>query len=78
MPAIGILGGMGPAATVDFVGKLVSLTPAQCDQDHIPLLLASIPHVPDRSAAILGQGHDPLPALLQRRARCTRRTPATP
>lgn len=65
MPAIGILGGMGPAATVDFLGKLVALTPARRDQDHLPVLLASVPQVPDRSAAILGEGQDPLPALLE-------------
>ena len=42
MSMIGIFGGMGPAATVDFIGKLVSLTPAKRDQDHLPLLVANI------------------------------------
>lgn len=65
MAAIGILGGMGPAATVDFLGKLVDLTPASRDQEHLPVLLASVPHAPDRSAAILGDGPDPLPSLLK-------------
>lgn len=65
MPAIGVLGGMGPAATVDFMAKVVSLTPACCDQEHLPLVVASVPQVPDRSAAILGRGEDPLPALLR-------------
>lgn len=64
MTLIGILGGMGPAATVDFIDKLVKLTPAQCDQEHLPLLVASLPHTPDRSHAILAEGADPLPALL--------------
>lgn len=49
---IGVLGGLGPAATVDFLGKIVRLTPASRDQEHIPVLAASLPHVPDRSACI--------------------------
>lgn len=65
MPMIGVLGGLGPAATVDFLDKVIRLTPARCDQEHIPVLTASMPHVPDRSAAILGAGPDPLPALLR-------------
>lgn len=65
MAFIGILGGMGPSATVDFIGKLVMLTPARRDQDHLPYVLLNLPQVPDRSAAILGQGTDPWPALQQ-------------
>ena len=61
---LGVLGGMGPAATVDFLAKLVRLTPAHCDQEHLPLVLSSLPQTPDRSAAILGSGPSPLPALL--------------
>lgn len=64
MSIIGVLGGMGPAATVDFMGKLVALTPAGCDQEHLPVLVANLPHVLDRSQAILGNGPDPLPYLL--------------
>lgn len=60
---IGVLGGMGPAATADFLSKLVALTPARRDQDHLPVLVANLPHVPDRTAAILGHGPDPFPAL---------------
>lgn len=61
---LGVLGGMGPAATVDFLAKVVRLTPACRDQEHIPVLVASLPQVPDRSAAIMGRGPSPLPALL--------------
>ncbi len=64
MRTIGVLGGLGPAATVDFLDQLVRLTPARCDQDHIPVVAAFLPQVPDRSAAILGEGPDPLPALV--------------
>jgi aspartate racemase len=64
MSIIGVLGGMGPAATADFMAKLVALTPAACDQEHLPVLVASLPHIPDRSQAILGDGPDPLPYLM--------------
>ena len=63
MSRIGVLGGMGPAATVDFMAKLVALTPATCDQDHLPVVVANLPHVPDRSRAILGDGPDPWPHM---------------
>ncbi len=62
---IGVLGGMGPAATIDFVAKLIRLTPARVDQDHLPLIVLSDPRVPDRVAPILeGRGPSPLPAML--------------
>lgn len=60
---LGVLGGMGPAATADFLAKLVAATPARSDQDHLPVIAQSIPTIPDRSRAILGQGPSPLPAL---------------
>ena len=62
---LGILGGMGPMATVDFMGKIVRNTPASCDQDHIQMVVCSATDVPDRTAAILGQGSDPFPAMLK-------------
>lgn len=65
MSRIGVFGGMGPSATVDFMDKLVQLTPATRDQDHLPVIVASLPHIHDRSRAILGTGPDPLPALLE-------------
>ncbi|WP_043115110.1 aspartate/glutamate racemase family protein, partial [Pseudacidovorax intermedius] len=61
---IGILGGMGPLATVDFMRKILAATPARCDQEHLPLLVSSIPQIPDRTAAFLGEGTSPLPALV--------------
>jgi aspartate racemase len=63
---LGVLGGMGPAATVDFLAKLVRLTPAERDQDHIPVVVVSEPRVPDRIAPIMeGRGPSPLEALRQ-------------
>lgn len=60
---IGILGGMGPLATVDFLRKLVERTPAARDQEHVPLLVYSVPQIPDRIASIMGGGESPLPAM---------------
>jgi aspartate racemase len=57
---VGILGGMGPRATVDFFQKLVEATPAARDRDHIPVLIYSIPQIPDRTDAILHGGPSPL------------------
>jgi aspartate racemase len=47
---LGVLGGMGPAATVDFLAKLQAFTPAKADQDHIRVLVDLNPKVPDRNA----------------------------
>lgn len=60
---IGILGGMGPAATADMFQKFIQLTPASKDQEHIPLLISSLPNIPDRSAALLQNGPSPLPTM---------------
>lgn len=61
---IGILGGMGPLATVDLYGKIVSLTPASRDQEHIPVIVYADPRVPDRTAALLQGSEDPTPWLI--------------
>ncbi|WP_020139237.1 aspartate/glutamate racemase family protein [Streptomyces sp. 351MFTsu5.1] len=61
---IGILGGMGPAATADFYAKLVSTTPGSSDQDHLRTVIWSDPTIPDRTEALLGNGPDPTPWLL--------------
>lgn len=44
----GVLGGMGPDATVDFMAKVIALTPAERDQDHIRMLIDHDPTVPSR------------------------------
>jgi aspartate racemase len=62
---LGVLGGMGPLASAEFMRRLTLLTRAARDQDHIPALLWSDPRVPDRTAAHQGTGEDPLPALLR-------------
>lgn len=60
---IGVLGGMGPAATVDLFNKFVTFTAAQRDQEHIPLIISSIPDIPDRTDALMHHGNSPLPAM---------------
>ena len=62
---LGVLGGMGPLASADFMRQLTLRTPASRDQEHIPAILWSDPRVPDRTAARLAGGEDPLPALLR-------------
>jgi aspartate racemase len=64
MALIGVLGGMGPLATVDFMRRVVELTHARCDQEHLPMIVANLARTPDRRRAILGGDIDPLPALL--------------
>lgn len=60
---VGVLGGMGPDATVDFMAKVIALTPAEKDQDHVHMLVDHNPKVPDRQNAILDAGEDPGPYL---------------
>jgi aspartate racemase len=61
---IGILGGMGPEATLDIYRHITSLTPASRDQDHFRVLIYSNPKIPNRTLAIADGGESPLPALL--------------
>ena len=60
---VGVLGGMGPDATVDFMSKVIAATPAEKDQDHVHMIVDHNPKVPNRQAAILDGGEDPGPAL---------------
>ncbi len=62
---VGVLGGLGPEATVDFMARVLALTPAESDQDHIHLLVDQNPGVPNRQDAILRDGEDPSPALVE-------------
>lgn len=62
---IGILGGMGPEATVDCFAKIVKNTPAQKDQDHLRVIIDSNPKVPERTAAILGRGDAPTSVMVK-------------
>lgn len=64
MKRLGILGGMGPAASAEFVNRLIAQTPASCDQEHIPFVLWSNPQIPDRSISLRNGDNKPLPFLL--------------
>lgn len=57
---IGILGGMGPEATVDLFRRIIRATPAKKDQDHIRVIIDSNPKIPDRTASIVGEGFSPI------------------
>ncbi|MGY2200625.1 cysteate racemase [Pseudomonas gingeri] len=60
---LGIVGGVGPAATVDFMAKVIRHTPADKDQDHIRMVVEQNPQIPDRTANLLHQATDPSMAL---------------
>jgi aspartate racemase len=60
---VGVIGGMGPFATADFLSKLISATPADRDQDHLRILVDCNPQVPDRTQFLAGRGSDPRPVL---------------
>lgn len=54
---------MGPLATAEFMKKVIMKTPAQFDQEHIPMLIRNVPQVPDRTNYLMGLGSDPFAAL---------------
>jgi aspartate racemase len=64
LPKLGVLGGMGPLATVDFMRKVIDATPARRDQEHIPVIVHSVPQIPDRSTAFLTGSDAPWDYLL--------------
>jgi len=66
---VGVIGGMGPDATVDFMAKVIEKTPASSDQDHVRMLVEHNPHVPSRQLAMRGEGDDPGPVIAQMAAR---------
>ena len=66
---IGVIGGMGPLATADFLSKVIAATPAEYDDQHVPLLISCDARIPGRPAAILDGGESPLPRLRDIRER---------
>lgn len=64
MKTVGILGGMGPEATILLMQKVLNAVPATDDADHIPLIVHQNPQVPSRIKALIeGTGEDPGPVL---------------
>ncbi len=64
MKTIGVIGGMGPQATVDFFQKILNHSDAKTDQENIHVLIDNNPQIPDRTASILDGGLSPVPTLL--------------
>lgn len=62
---IGILGGMGPEATADLYYRIIRATPAKKDRDHPRTIIYSNTKVPDRTAAIIGEGPSPLGEMVK-------------
>ncbi len=65
MKTIGIIGGMGPLATVNLYSRIVERTKAQKDQEHIHVIIDSNNNIPDRTKAILYNGEDPTIELIK-------------
>lgn len=65
MKTIGILGGMGPLATVDLFRKIVILTDADSDNAHIPIIIDNNTQIPDRTDYIIKKGKDPTNYLIR-------------
>jgi aspartate racemase len=61
---IGVLGGMGPEATVSLFRRIVEVTGATRDQDHLRIIIDNNPKIPDRTPAILGGGESPVPMMV--------------
>lgn len=61
---IGIIGGMGPLATCDLFHRIIEITDASCDQEHIRVLIDNNTRIPDRTAAILHGGADPVEQMV--------------
>ena len=63
---LGILGGLGPAASVYFYQLITEHTKAARDQDHLDIVLVSKASIPDRTEFILGKSPDsPLPSMAE-------------
>jgi aspartate racemase len=63
MRTVGVLGGMGPAATLDLMAKIYAADPAELEQDRLRLVVDCDPGILDRNAAVRGEGPSPGPAL---------------
>lgn len=60
---MGLIGGLGPAATVDLYDKIVKATPAKNDQEHFKVVIEQNPQIDDRTACLLNGGPDPTIAM---------------
>ena len=60
---VGVIGGMGPDATVDFMSRVLRETPAGKDQDHVRMVVDHNPRIPSRQLAMRGEGENPGPVI---------------
>lgn len=65
MKIVGIIGGMGPLATVDLFNKIVTLTDAEKDNEHIHILIDNNTEIPDRTDYIINNGKNPEKFLIK-------------
>lgn len=61
--SVGVIGGLGPAATLDFFDRIIKRTKAQRDQDHLRVIIDNNTKVPDRNAFADGKGPSPAAAI---------------
>ncbi len=65
MKTLGILGGMGPLATTDFMRQVLKSTYATRDQEHIPMVVENNTKIPDRTAALIHEGESPIREMIR-------------
>lgn len=65
MGSIGIIGGMGPLAAARLFERIVILTEAYCDNQHIPMIIDNNTNIPDRTSHILNKGENPVSELVK-------------
>ena len=64
-PVLGVIGGLGPLATANFLELMTKMTQAPSEQDHVDMVVYNFPSIPDRTGYILGSNlRSPLPGLL--------------
>jgi aspartate racemase len=65
MKTLGIIGGMGPFATLDFFRKTLESSHVETDQEHLHIFIDNYSQIPDRTAYLMGYGIDPYPLILE-------------
>lgn len=66
MKTLGVIGGLGPMATVYFMQLVTEMTDAKTDQEHIPMIVHSCPYIPDRTAFLTGISEEnPVPQIIE-------------
>lgn len=63
---LGVIGGLGPMATAFFLERVIEMTKAACDQEHLDMIIYNAPSIPDRTRYILGLSQDnPVPPMIR-------------